>query len=155
MPSILPLILRSKYPNSIQIYLRNLSTLCRTHANTFGRGTSSRTNSYTHLPKPSVLSDQALHPLTTIHAKPKPSTRLFTDREIDLLTRNAEEVLQLHENFVEELRAAVLPLGFPMEISGTGGLDERELIRNIDAAVGRVSTKFATEVRVQTMEPFF
>ncbi|KAJ6539508.1 hypothetical protein B0H19DRAFT_362823 [Mycena capillaripes] len=127
------------------IYLRNLPTLCRTPAGTFGRGSSSRTNSYTHLPKTSVLSDQALHPLTTIHAKPKPSARLFTDREIDLLTRNAEQVLQLHENFVEELRAAVLPLGFPMNSSGTGDLDEKELNRNIDAAVGRVSTKFATE----------
>lgn len=133
--------------------MRNLPTLCRTPSSTFGRGSSSRTNSYTHLPKTSVLADQGLHPLTTLH-KPKPSARhLFTDREIDLLTRNAEEVLLLHENFVEELRAAMLPLGFPMELSGPGDLDEKELIRNIDAAVGEVSTKFATQVCIKQRSP--
>ncbi|KAJ7507978.1 hypothetical protein B0H11DRAFT_1969567 [Mycena galericulata] len=129
------------------IYLRNMPTLCRT-ASAFGRGSNSRNNSYTHLPKTSVLSDQGLHPLTTIHTKSKPSARqLFTDREVDLLTRNAEEVLQLHENFVEELRVAMLPLGFSMDLPGTpvDELEEKERIRNIDAAVGEVSTKFATE----------
>ncbi|KAJ6515728.1 hypothetical protein C8R45DRAFT_1086898 [Mycena sanguinolenta] len=128
------------------IYLCHLPTLSRTPSTTFGRGSSSRNNSYTHLPKTSVLSDQGLHPLTTIHAKPKPVARpIFTSSEVDLLTRNAEEVLQLHENFVEELRAAVFPLGFPMELSRVRPLDEKELIRNIDAAVGKVSTMFATE----------
>ncbi|KAJ7682630.1 hypothetical protein DFH06DRAFT_1161694 [Mycena polygramma] len=128
------------------IYLRNLHTLCRTPSGTFGRGSASRTNSYTQLPKTSVLSDQALHPLTTIHAKSKPSSRhLFTASEIDLLTRNAEEVLQLHEDFVEQLRAAVLPLGFRVELPGVGDFEEKELIRNIDAAIGEISTKFATE----------
>ncbi|KAF7352649.1 DH domain-containing protein [Mycena venus] len=128
------------------IYLRHLPTLCRTPSTTFGRGSSSRNSSYTHLPKTSVLSDHGLHPLTTLHAKPKPSARpIFTNSEVDLLTRNAEQVLRLHENFVEELRTAVLPLGFPMELSGIGHLDEKELIRNVDAAVGEVSTKFATE----------
>ncbi|KAJ7781076.1 hypothetical protein B0H16DRAFT_606759 [Mycena metata] len=130
------------------IYLRNLHTLCRTPSITFGRGSSSRNNSYTHLPKTSVLSDHRLHPLTTLHAKPKPSARpLFTDAEIGLLTRNAEEVLHLHENFVEELRAAILPLGFPMEPLEVqaDGVEQQERIRNIDAVVGEVSTKFATE----------
>ncbi|KAJ7180268.1 hypothetical protein C8R43DRAFT_972444 [Mycena crocata] len=129
------------------IYLRNLPTLCRT-ASAFSRASHSRNNSYTHLPKTSVLSDQGLHPLTTLNAKPKPSARhIYTDREIDLLTRNAEEVLHLHENFVEELRAAMFPLGFRMELSGMQGddFDEKERIRNIDAAVAEVSTKFATE----------
>ncbi|KAJ6598899.1 hypothetical protein DFH09DRAFT_1129509 [Mycena vulgaris] len=128
------------------IYLRNLPTLCRT-ASAFGRGSSSRTNSYTHLPK-AAFSDQGLHPLTTIQTKHKPTARhLFTDREVALLTRNAEEVLQLHENFVEELRTAMLPLGFPMELSGAAVdlVEEQERIRNVDAAVGAVSTKYATE----------
>ncbi|KAF7355462.1 DH domain-containing protein [Mycena sanguinolenta] len=128
------------------IYLCHLPTLCRTPSTTFGRGSSSRNSSYTHLPKTSVLSDHGLHPLTTIHTKPKPVARpIFTSSEVDLLTRNAEAVLQLHENFVEELRTAVFPLGFPMELSRVGPLDEKELIRNIDAAVGKVSTMFATE----------
>ncbi|KAF8195714.1 hypothetical protein K438DRAFT_1934177 [Mycena galopus ATCC 62051] len=130
------------------IYLRHLPTLCRIPSTTFGRASrpSSRNSSYTHLPKTSVLSDQGLHPLTTLHTKPKPLARpIFSSSEVDLLRRNAEEVLQLHENFVEELRAAVSPLGFPMELSGVGPPDEKELIRNIDAAVGEVAAKFATE----------
>ncbi|KAJ7276558.1 hypothetical protein B0H12DRAFT_1085927 [Mycena haematopus] len=128
------------------IYLRHLPTLCRSPSTTFGRGSSSRNSSYTHLPKTSVLSDQGLHPLTTLHTKSKPMARpIFTNSEVDLLTRNAEEVLQLHENFVEELRAVVFPLGFPMELSLVGQSDEEELIRNIDAAVGKVSTKFVAE----------
>ncbi|KAJ7129502.1 hypothetical protein C8R44DRAFT_872762 [Mycena epipterygia] len=129
------------------IYLRNLPALCRTPS-AFSRGNHSRNNSYTHLPKTSLLSDQGLHPLTALHTKSKPSARyLFTDREVDLLTRNAEEVLHLHENFVEELRAAMSPLGFPVELSGApvDSLEEKERIRNIDAAVEEVSTKFATE----------
>ncbi|KAJ7228501.1 hypothetical protein GGX14DRAFT_613172 [Mycena pura] len=126
------------------IYLRNLPTLCRTPS-TFSR-TSSRNNSLTHLPKTSVPSDSALHPLTTVqNAKRKPSARqLFTDREVDVLTRNAEQVLQLHENFVEELRVAIHPLGFSMDLS-EALVDEKERIRNIDLAVGEISTKFATE----------
>ncbi|KAJ7498755.1 hypothetical protein FB451DRAFT_1014407, partial [Mycena latifolia] len=129
------------------IYLRNLPTLCRT-ASPFSRGSSSRNNSYTHLPKTSVLSDQGLHPLTTLQSKPKPTARhLFTDREVGLITRNAEEVLHLHENFVDELRAAMLPLGFPLELPGAPAemLEEQERIHNIDAAVGAVTTKYATE----------
>ncbi|KAJ7283949.1 hypothetical protein C8J57DRAFT_1053877, partial [Mycena rebaudengoi] len=128
----------------VSIYLRNLSGLCRT-SSTFVR--NSRNNSYTHLPKTSSLSNQGLHPLTTLHAKPKATTQLFTDSEVDVLTRNAEEVLHLHEHFVEELRAAMMPLGFLVELSDTSSdeAEEKERIRNIDAAVGEVSTKFATE----------
>jgi hypothetical protein len=47
----------------------------------------------------------------------------------------------------------MLPLGFPMELSGPGDLDEKELIRNIDAAVGEVSTKFATQVCIKQRSP--
>jgi hypothetical protein len=44
---------------------------------------------------------------------------------------------------------AMLPLGFPMEISEAPVdiLEEKERIRNIDVAVAEASTKFATEVR--------
>ncbi|KAJ6628785.1 hypothetical protein B0H10DRAFT_2209236 [Mycena sp. CBHHK59/15] len=126
-------------------YLRNLPALCRTPSSTFGRGSSSRNNSFTHLPKTSALSDHGLHPLTSLQSKPKTSARyVFTDREVDVLTRNAEEVLHLHEHFVDELRGAMMPLGFPMELS-VDDAGEKERIRNIDAAVEAVSTKFATE----------
>ncbi|KAJ7638991.1 hypothetical protein FB45DRAFT_827670 [Roridomyces roridus] len=127
------------------IYLRNLPTLCRT-TSTFSRGPSSRNNSHTHLPRTSMLSDPGLYPLTSIQAKPKPSARhVFTDRQLDLLTRNAEQVLQLHENFVQELRVTMLPLGFSMEMSADAEAEQAERIGNVDAAVEEVSAKFATE----------
>ncbi|KAJ7068444.1 hypothetical protein C8F01DRAFT_977995, partial [Mycena amicta] len=122
------------------VYLRNLPTLCRTQSS-FSLSPS-RNSSATHLPK---ANDHALHPLTTIVPKPKPSGRqLFTDRELDLLARNAEQVLRLHENFVEELRAALSPLGFAMTANSTP-VSEKAQIQDLDDAIVLVSTKFATE----------
>ncbi|KAF7292322.1 DH domain-containing protein [Mycena chlorophos] len=126
-----------------QVYLRGLPTLCRTQSS-FSLSPS-RTSSATHLPRTSVLSDQALHPLTAISAKPKMSGRqLFSNREIEAVARNAEQVLQLHENFVDELREALLPLGFAMEATPIS-VDEKAQTRNLDKAIAVVSTKFATE----------
>jgi hypothetical protein len=71
------------------------------------------------------------------------SRYLFTDSEIEVLTRNAEEILQLHEHFVRELRVILEPLGFTMDQDQD---DSYQHIDNIDAAIRAVSTKFATEV---------
>jgi hypothetical protein len=73
---------------------------------------------------------------------------LFTNQEVELLTRNAEELLQLHEHFVQELRTDMTPLGFPMHTPQ--GIEDikcqEERIQETDAAIRAVSTKFATEV---------
>ena len=89
----------------------------------------------------------------TTHSKEqiKSSARyLFSDQEVELLTRNAEELLQLHEHFVQELHTELAPLGFLMHApQGTSTEDVRcqmEYIQNTDAAIRAVSTKFATEV---------
>jgi hypothetical protein len=37
---------------------------------------------------------------------------MFSDDEIELVTRNIEEILNFHEVFVDELRSALIPLGF-------------------------------------------
>ncbi|KAK0242610.1 hypothetical protein EDD85DRAFT_925870 [Armillaria nabsnona] len=156
----------------VTIYLRNLSTVtCRTPSSSaFGRTSSftsaSRSSSNTHLHSPlsassGNLSDlQSLQPLTTITLKDsKAQPRyLFTNSDIELLARNAEEVLQFHENFVEEIRAALTPLGFPVESTeklgtdlgiGNGGID------NLEACISFVSTKFATEAsRFNSYEVF-
>ncbi|KAF7332013.1 DH domain-containing protein [Mycena kentingensis (nom. inval.)] len=125
------------------IYLHNLPTLCRTQS-PFSLSPS-RNSSVTHLPKTTVLSDQGLHPLTTIHSKPKqPGRQLFTSREMELLARNAQQVLLLHENFVQELRSTLLPIGFGMDVSANPG-NEKLQMTNLDAAVAQVSAKFATE----------
>lgn len=71
------------------------------------------------------------------------SRYLFTDTEIETLTRNAEEILQLHEHFVRELRTILEPLSFTMDQDQDDG---RQHINNLDAAIRAVSTKFATEV---------
>ncbi|KAK0230944.1 hypothetical protein IW262DRAFT_1445230 [Armillaria fumosa] len=156
----------------VTIYLRNLATVtCRTPSSSaFGRTSSftsaSRSSSNTHLHSPlsassGNLSDlQSLQPLTTITLKDsKAQPRyLFTNSDIELLARNAEQVLQFHENFVEEIRAALAPLGFPVESTemlgtglgiGNGGLD------NLEACISFVSTKFATEAsRFNSYEVF-
>lgn len=143
----------------VTIYLRNLSTMtCRTLlTSAFGRTSSftsaSRSSSNTHLPTPlsaSLPDPQSLQPLTAITLKDnKAQSRcLFTNSDIELLTRNAEEVLQFHEIFVEEIRAALVPLGFPVE--EVDKLDKRLGVRdgridNLEACISFVSAKFATE----------
>lgn len=77
------------------------------------------------------------------------SRYLFSDTEIELLTRNADEILQLHEHFVEELQIVMAPLGYLMEAPQSAGdleLYQKDRIEKIDEAIGIVSTKFATEV---------
>jgi hypothetical protein len=85
-----------------------------------------------------------------VHAKEqaKSSARcLFTDQEVELLTRNAEELLQLHEHFVQELCTELAPLGFLMHSPQAAEDDKhQESMPNTDAAIRVVSTKFATEV---------
>jgi len=82
---------------------------------------------------------------------------IFTDHEIELLMRNAEEILQFHENFMTELRVLLKPLGFSMEHNGDlVAFDPPEIgresgalhvqLRNLNEATRLVSTKFATEV---------
>ncbi|KAK0490862.1 hypothetical protein IW261DRAFT_1556027 [Armillaria novae-zelandiae] len=105
------------------------------------------------------LSDlQSLQPLTTLKDGKAQPRYLFTNGDIELLARNAEQVLQFHENFVEEIRAALTPLGFPVESTeklgtglgiGNGGLDD------LEACISFVSTKFATEAsRFNSYEVF-
>ncbi|CAK5262969.1 unnamed protein product [Mycena citricolor] len=131
------------------IYLNGLPTLCRT-SSTGAFGRTSRNNSYTHLPKANGFSEPGLHPLTSIQTSPSKQPKayrpLFADWEIKLLTRNAKEVLRLHENFVAELRETISPIGFVMEEEPSPDQFEMKMrIRNIDAVVGMVSAKFATE----------
>ncbi|KAJ7590870.1 hypothetical protein C8J56DRAFT_934097 [Mycena floridula] len=140
------------------VFLRNLPSLTsRTPvSSTFGR--SSASVSFTHLPP-----YDALQPLTAIHPKPKEKAAarlLFSASEIDLLTRNTNEILDSHEHFVEELGIALEPLGFSVDIQTSETLAvsedvQRRRIDNIDAAISIISTKFATEAsRFSSYETF-
>lgn len=98
-----------------------------------------------------------LQPLTSItpEKKDKTSTRyLLTNADIDLITRNAEDVLQLHDHLVEEVRAAMVPLGFSMNLEASSAdpvLPSPNAMSNLDAALAYIATKFATEVRCQSL----
>lgn len=91
-----------------------------------------RTQSFPHLPtgvplsptlifcgnvSPIVTGPPALVPVTK--EKDKPLMRqIFSPADIDLITRNAEDILKFHQQLVDELRALVSPLGFPMNLDG-------------------------------------
>jgi hypothetical protein len=75
------------------------------------------------------------------------SKSLFSFAEVEILTRNAEDILLLHELFVAQLRDVVIPLGFRMEAEDEAELANDSLpIDKIDAAIRAVATKFTTEV---------
>lgn len=123
-------------------------------SSTFGRASSSFTaGPWVHAQlQAAALSSSITLPeaqnasFSTPAAKESSKTQsryLFTDSEIEALTRNAEEILQLHEHFVRELRAILEPLGFTMDQDQD---DSHHHIDNLDAAIRAVSTKFATEV---------
>ncbi|KAF5358952.1 hypothetical protein D9758_004744 [Tetrapyrgos nigripes] len=137
----------------VTVYLRHLSSLKRAStSSTFSRSSSfsalSRANSYAPLGNGSpILFD--LQPLP-VHKETK--KYLFTEFEVDILTRNAEQMLLFHEQFVEELKLAIAPLGFPDLESSSKNWEStispdkyREGIGNVDAGIAMVSTKFAIE----------
>lgn len=94
-----------------------------------------------------TLSDAPGTPttLTPTSAKESKTRYLFSDSELDSLTRNAEDILQLHEQFVRELRVLLEPLDFGMEMAEDHHAHLH--LKNLDAAIRVVSAKFATEVR--------
>lgn len=146
------------YSEGLQIYLRNLpSVSCRSpsSSSTFGRASATFTSgpwthSYTQLQAVALSSTTTLPDAHATqfpareHAKPS-AKYLFSESEIEILTRNAEELLLLHEQFVRELRALLGPLGFVIDHPNFDKIDEQG-IKVLDAAIRAVSTKFATEV---------
>lgn len=143
----------------LQIYLRNLASVaCRSpSSSTFGRASASFTSgpwvhSYSQLQAVALSSSTTLpdtHATQFPTKEPwkQPPRYLFSEGEIEILTRNAEELLLLHEQFVRELRALLEPLGFPMDQLESDKIGEQQKdIKTLDAAIRAVSTKFATEV---------
>ncbi|KAF8812238.1 Dbl homology domain-containing protein [Phlegmacium glaucopus] len=143
----------------VTVYLRNLPTLAARalpSSSTFGRASSSFAtgpwiHSYTQLQATALSSSTTLPeaqntssstPVSAKESSKIQSRYLFTDSEIEALTRNAEEILQLHEHFVRELRAILEPLSFAMDQDEDDGYKDLD---NLDAAIRVVSTKFATE----------
>ncbi|KAF9464392.1 hypothetical protein BDZ94DRAFT_1321048 [Collybia nuda] len=145
----------------VSVYLRILPTLVSrspTTVSTFTRASSSFAsnpwaNSYSHLHVTALSSATTLADTSNNsnglqikeHNKGTPRY-LFTDQEIELLTRNAEDILQLHEQFVRELRDEMSTIGFPMEVHESPlERHQADFSRKTNAAIRAVSTKFATE----------
>ncbi|EAU84367.2 hypothetical protein CC1G_01363 [Coprinopsis cinerea okayama7 len=138
-------------------YLRNLPTLAQrapVFNSTFGRASASFSSgpwahSYTQLhalasPSPMPESQVLNSPLSSIKDIHRSSTRyLFTDNELELVIRNAEDLLQLHEHFLKELTTIALSMGISMEHSDQP--PSPVVLSNIDNAIRAVSAKFATE----------
>ncbi|KIY67957.1 Dbl homology domain-containing protein [Cylindrobasidium torrendii FP15055 ss-10] len=149
----------------VSVFIRQLPTVtARPSGSAFSRNssftTAPRTQSYASLHGPHSISSSDLLGSQAIPAEKKEkynSRYLFTTAEIDVLTRNGEEILQLHEQLVDEVRAVMVPLGFDM------GLDEvsqimpppPEALSNLENALSYIATKFATESsRFNIYEPF-
>ncbi|KAG6903483.1 hypothetical protein C0995_005506 [Termitomyces sp. Mi166 len=152
----------------VTVYLRILPTLvCRPPpSTTFGRASQSfasspwvNSHSYTAAAaaaasaSASAISDSyAVSSLSSSQSKDLQKTTqryLFTNLEVEILTRNAEEILQLHEQFLRELRKEITPLGFHLEAYKRSGDPAKTLnlaMQNTDAAIRIISSKFATEV---------
>ncbi|TFK22330.1 Dbl homology domain-containing protein [Coprinopsis marcescibilis] len=136
----------------VTVYLRNLPTLAQRTApvfnSTFGRASASFAsgpwvNSHSYQVQP---EQHSIPPsISSIKDVPKPTnTRyLFTDSELELITRNAEDLLLLHEHFLKQLSAIVEPLGITMEHSDQN--PSPTVLKNVDTAVRMVSAQFATE----------
>ncbi|KAG6869325.1 hypothetical protein C0993_000078 [Termitomyces sp. T159_Od127] len=148
------------------VYLRIIPTLvCRpAPSTTFGRASQSfasspwvNSHSYaaaaaaTSASASAVSESCAVSSLNASQSKDlqKSTTRyLFTSLEVEMLTRNAEEVLQLHEQFMRELRKEIIPLGFHLEAYKRSDDPAKTValaMQNTDAAIRIISTKFATE----------
>jgi hypothetical protein len=85
--------------------------------------------------------------ITSKEKSKNPPRPLFSATEIRILSRNAVDILRLHELFVEELRSEMAPFGFHLV------LDDYDVVKGpnvppggIDVAIRAVAAKFTTEV---------
>ncbi|KAF7981668.1 hypothetical protein HWV62_32794 [Athelia sp. TMB] len=75
-------------------------------------------SSQTHLPL--AGSNPATHDGTAVSHKGQQHSRyMFSDEEIDLVTRNVEDIFHFHQDFVDDLRMALEPLGFSLTAEGS------------------------------------
>jgi hypothetical protein len=77
---------------------------------------------------------------------------MFSDVEVELVTRNIEEVLRFHETFVDELRAALMPVGFSALSNGSEADDMLQLTKlkedigpHLEEAIVLVSKMFTRQ----------
>ncbi|KAI5830560.1 hypothetical protein K523DRAFT_20646 [Schizophyllum commune Tattone D] len=139
----------------VTIYLRNLANL--TSRPSFSRSGSSFTsisrvnsaNSIHNALALTTVDGQGVQHLSPTSGKEKDKGRVILNAvEMDIMMRNAEDIMQLHEEFIDELREALLPHGIRMGVvrseEGWPELNDQSDC-DIDSAIGVVATKFAVE----------
>lgn len=79
---------------------------------------------------------------------------VFSDEQLEIVTRNIEDVLYFHEQFVSELREDLSPLGFFMadngEVRKANAQDstmDDSTDDSFEAAITAVAKKFSSQVR--------
>ena len=102
---------------------------------------------------PIVTAPPVLVPVSK--EKDKTSMRqIFSSSEIDLITRNAEDILKFHEQLVYELQTLVSSLGFPMVPDGSGSIvtdtqrHDAHSLEMLGSALDAVALKFIERVGV-------
>ncbi len=144
--------------NPIKVYLRQLPLLSarplsRSHSSF---SAISRVGSFTTISPLSVHPNSAPpEPAPGNNGKENPPPRpLLPASSIELLMRNIEEILDLHEHFVQELRQAVLPCGLATALDHHADSERRfpesyeHIAPEVEVAINAVCTKFATEASV-------
>ncbi|KAI6163072.1 hypothetical protein EDD17DRAFT_1756592 [Pisolithus thermaeus] len=85
-------------------------------------------------------------PLPAPKDKDKSAPRhLFSPSDLDIVTRNADQILELHERLVRRLRAAVAQFGFPMrwdDDNDAATLDRSTRPADLQRAIDAVSAVF-------------
>ena len=136
-----------------QIYLRNLSEITY-RAQSLTRvpsflATSGWMGSYSSLQSCGQLCDANS---ATVHGKDCSSVihrRLFTESEVKLLARNAEDLLRLHENFLQELEATVRLLGIdPLQ---SNDIPSAASLAHVDVAIEAIARIFVQQVSLRSV----
>ncbi|KDQ64246.1 hypothetical protein JAAARDRAFT_27872 [Jaapia argillacea MUCL 33604] len=129
-----------------------------------GVSSQSRSNSQTQLPSlspvsPTALSPQhspAFHPVKEKDKQDKQLARpLLTDEDITIIARNAKELLDFHEHFLDELLTALVALGFSVQADRHGaprviGHDQLMIrsLRQVDAAISETMSRFSARAHL-------
>ena len=88
--------------------------------------------------------------------RPTPARRpILSEKEMGDITRNAEQLVKFHENFIQELKSAVEPLGYgsafirsPLAVSPVPNFngDMKCALENVEGAIRLVADAFTQQV---------
>lgn len=93
------------------------------------------------------------------HKDKHTSRYMFSDKEIDLVTRNVEDIFHFHLDFVDDLRMVLEPLGFSVtsdRSESTVVLHSKEKkgigppVDALEAAIAAVTSEFKSQVSFQS-----